>query len=168
MLFWNAWIVAHQKANKQQDCSSLSGCILPANLYMKMTHTLLSYQLIRQHIWPTNAPNPNKFSFKVVARSSNTGLTQATRGPCQRLFASRINWGKLPIRVTVKCWQRVAQIAIFIWWYVLIKPWGSWLTLSGSLIGVYNHLRNARYLDSITILRRWARIPRERSLKRLT
>ena len=29
------------------------------------------------------------------------------------------------------------------------------------MIGVYNHLRNARYLGSITILRRWARIPTE-------
>ena len=29
------------------------------------------------------------------------------------------------------------------------------------MIGVCNHLRNARYLGSITILRRWARIPRD-------
>ncbi len=29
------------------------------------------------------------------------------------------------------------------------------------MIGVYNHLRNAKYLGSITILRRWARIPRD-------
>ena len=34
------------------------------------------------------------------------------------------------------------------------------ITLSDDEQGVSNHLRNARYLGSVTILRRWARIPR--------
>ena len=38
--------------------------------------------------------------------------------------------------------------------HLKMDPQGSWLTLSDDEQGVYNHLQNARYLGSITILRR--------------
>ena len=55
------------------------------------------------------------------------------------------------------CWRVISWLELRIWLQCPKDP----ITFSDGDSGVLHHLQNARYLGSITILRRWARIPRE-------
>ena len=68
-------------------------------------------------------------------------------------------WGFWEGRDLWESWRKMAQISPYI--SGIILPYGSNHRTSDDEQGVYNHIRNARYFGSTTILRRWARIPRD-------